>query len=337
MAVVIMMFSTVSALAAADYYTTTTYNLTTGEVTVKTTVTDVTAKDEIAYIAYKGADPKADDAIFYIDQKTAEEGNNVFEYTTDAANIAESHVMLVGTSSAGKLSNDQTTAIKYGTDYELTVVVNGGTVTLTEKSNASNVSVTNETKKVSVGNGNVITYGLAAADGYDAANPAISLVDADGAEIVHEDKTFTVAGAATLTVTFTQTKTETAAVKENEVNASEMSKVAVENITDAGNNPVEAEAITKFGSMTIGTVGPDKYGIELSEDANFSTENTSVFEGKGTWDELKAQTGKFAIVIEGVKGEFDGTYYIRTFVTVGENTTYGKVFKYVDGVVSINE
>lgn len=335
MAVVIMMFSTVSALAAVDYYTTTTYNLSTGEVTVKTTVTNVTANDEIAYIAYTGGNPETDGAIFYIDQKTADEGNNVFEYTADATKIADdTHVMLVGTANNGKLSDDQTSAIKFGTDYTLTVVVTGGKVALADAADATNkTEVENKTATIKVGNGNEIIYQLTAAEGYDDTNPVVALVDAQGVAIAHENKTFEVTGDATLTVTFAQTETETEIVKEIEVNASEKNKTTTSYVNNNTQEEVRAEAITKFGTMTIGSTQCDAYGIELSDTADFA--DKSVFKGTGSWTELTAADGRFAIVIEGLEGEFNGDYYIRTFVTVGGKTTYGETFKYVDGVGDI--
>ncbi len=336
MAVVIMMFSTVSALAAADYYTTTTYNLSTGEVTVKTTVTNVAANDEIAYIAYTGGNPEDDDAIFYIDQITAEEGNNVIEYTAPAEKIADdTHVMLVGTT-AGKLSEDQTDAIKFGTDYTLTVVATNGKVALADAADAANkTEVDNKTAEIKVGNGNEIIYQLTAAEGFDDTNPVVTLVDGQGAAIAHENKTFKVTGDATLTVTFSKTETKTEAVEEEEVNDAEKELVDVTTNTNVNTGEVvETKAITKFGTMTIGDTACAAYGIELSDTADFA--NKEVFNGLGTWADLTDKNGRFAIVIEGTPEEFENvTYYIRTFVTVGDNTTYGKVFEYVNGVGEI--
>ena len=333
MAVVIMMFSTVSALAAADYYTTTTYNLTTGLATVKTTVTGATG--EVAYLAYEGNNPEDDDAVFYIDQITATGVNDVFEYTVEAAKIdvSNTHSILVGTSSEGQLPTETEGVVKLGTDYELTVNFTGCKVVLTDNSVASatpNTVTLNKSGIVTVGNGNSLVWRVEDVDSaYDAntAKATLNGVSLDGNQVV-------VSGNATLEITMDAAKKDTTIVVESsdaEIDAAScVSK-------DNAENPNTGEAVviqrlTRMGTIVLGDDDIEEYGIVITD---ASDNDTKRIIGGGN-DLLKTHTnGKFAIIIEGVDGELDGTYYVQTFVKVKGVYQYGATYVYENGVARI--
>lgn len=320
--VVMFVFSSVSALAA-DYVTTTTYNLDTGVATVKTLVTGATG--EVAYLAYTGTDPEADGAIFHIDQLTAT-GNDAFEYTVDAAKVADTHSMLVGTSSEGKLSTE-TEGVKFGTDFTLTVEVANCKLTLTDATDtteAPNTKVFAENGTVTVGNGNKLTYAISdVAEGYDANSAVVTLnsVALDATE-------FTVSADATLAVTLSEAKKETVASKEETVASGEA--VVESAMTSATGEEVKADVLTKFGKVTLGDDAVVEYGIIITDEDG----NTLKING-GDIAALATTDGAFAIIVEGLDGEFDGTYKVKTFVTTAAGTTYGAEYSYVNGAASI--
>ncbi len=322
---VAFVFSSVSALAA-DYYTTTIYKLGTNEVTVKTTVTDVTT-GEIAYIAYTGEDPEAEGAIFHIDQKTSS-SDNTFTYTTTADKISGTHAMLVGTQEAGKLSTEVTDKAKFGTDFDLAITIENGSITLTDATSTEevpNVATFDANGTLAVANGNILTYALEAAEGYDAATAVVTY----NGEVITETTLPAITADATLAVTFSEAKKATEAVKEEEVVAAET--VTEDTMKAEDDTDVTVDSLTKFGKIALGDAAVAKYGIIISD-------GTEEIEVLGGGIELLPQTeGAFAIVIQAEDGEFVGTYNVKTFVEDAEgNKTFGAEYTYVDGVASLN-
>ena len=321
--VVMFVFSSVSALAA-DYYTTTTFNLVTGLATVRTTVTG--ASGEVAYLAYTGDDAEADDAIFYIDQVTGS-GNDVFEYTVAAEKVTGTHAMLVGTTD-GKLATDDETVNYFGTDYTLTVNVENCELTLTDASNTEavpNAKVFAEDGSVTVGNGNNLTYAVTdVKEGYDINTAVVTL----NGEVI-DGTSFTVTADATLEVTVDVAKKVTEAAKETAPVEGEGVAEADPEL-NAGGEEVAIKALTKFGKIEMGDDAVTAYGIIITD----SEDRTMTING-GNIDLLSATNGAFAIIIEGLADDFEDTLKIKTFVTVGETTTYGTEYTYTNGVASI--
>ena len=319
--VVVFMFSSVSALAA-DYVTYTTYDLATGNATVKTVVTGVTS-GEVAYLAYEGTDPEADGAIFHIDQTTGT-GNDVFEYTVDADKIAASnvHAILVGTQEAGKLDVNTSTQ-KLGTDYELTVNFTGCKVVLTDVSNddvtTNTVTLEESGSVVTVGNGNALVFEVTDVDSaYDASKVTATLdtVALEGTE-------FTVSANAVLDITLGAAVRDTVISEEEEAPTAAETISVVDDYVNQSGDAIAAKALTKFGKITLGDEAVIEYGIIITD----STDAELKVCGGGI--ELLEQTdGAFAIIVEGLEDEFEETLKVKTFVTTASGTSYGVEYTY---------
>lgn len=324
---VMFVFSSVSALAA-EYVTYTTYDLDADLATVKTVV--VGASGEVAYLAYNGDNPETEGAIFHIDQTTGT-GNDVFEYTVDAEKIAASqtHSILVGTQTEGAL---EATPAALGTDYTLTVNFAGCKVVLRDTSNpeVADNTVTLETSgTVKVGNGNALVFEVTDVDTtYDASKVTAKLDDVafDGTVIP------TITGNAVLNITLGLAERDTEISEEEEAPtaAEKIVSVTDEYVNQSG-DAIAVKKLTKFGKVALGTNGAAdiiEYGIIISDD-----QGSEPLKVVGGGNELLEQTdGVFAIIVEGLDDEFEGTIKVKTFVTTANGTSEGVEYTYTDAV-----
>ncbi len=343
MAVVIMMFSTVSALAAVDYTTTTVYTLGSEDVTVKTTVTGVTA-GEISYLVHTGAEP-TDETILHIDQIT-HGTTDTFSFGTTKTALTDTHSVLVGTQEAGKV--EPTDALAKGTTtYTLTVNVENGTVAISDKADAENVvNVETTGTEVLVGNDNDLVIATTPATGYENGTVTVTLAVGDGeAAVVEGTELGKLTGDAVLTIAYAEAETKTEIVVDPEGAANDAVISTTQTADDDTEVPVKA--YTRFGKIA-NPAGLKEYGIIViydEADALADIAGNMVIDGQYV-DVLKGGnvadvevSGLFAIVIEGLESEFVSDLYVRTYAIDAEDVvTYGAIQKYgIDGTVSVVE
>lgn len=107
LALFVFALMSMSALGAATYTTSTTYDANTSAVSVVSEVTGAEPYEEIAYLAYKGNDPAAANAIVYIDQNEASgTGAKTFSYSTTRDDFVTATVKF-----GGNLSSSFTPAL----------------------------------------------------------------------------------------------------------------------------------------------------------------------------------------------------------------------------------
>lgn len=324
MGAITTLFASTTAFAAT-YSTRTLYVAgDTSKVEVATTVTGLTANDEVTYLAGNSANP------VYINQYTADNTTYTFKYTTTAEKLSTTQAIKMAkadstftngeavTAGAGESANVPATQeftfnVKVGDADPVAVKVNPRDVANIEAATTINL------KGVSV---DVAKIDTATLDGTDVKSN-IS-VAADGINLTINSSLITInesnleiigAKSANLVITLTSTTVDPgvnyiAGLKSSNYSATITKEDSTtENITNA-------RMFVIYGKAE----NCDEYGIAVSYTGEFDADATSGFD---CYKALSNEEGNFGVAIVDAEDATKADAYVRIYYKTGDTTVLG--------------
>lgn len=301
------MLLSMSAFAEITSSTTTTYNKTTKDISVSTTIDGANEGDKITYLVHKKSAALAslaDTDIVYIDQKTAGSGGSVtpFSYKTASTNIGST--ILVGGSAID--------APKTGVTVPGYVNVSGsdGTVLAIGTITTDSTTVDSQSLVKVVLDSSLNISKISTINGKDATD---SLCFVGDAKVLWLDKSLLATDSATNIVV--------------ELNTASILNILGLNATKYGNDNVDA--VSAFGQV-VGS--PDEYGIvfstsEIKDDAEVTALGTDtatdLSDGAVVAFPSLGKNGEGKFVVQLVDSSLSGkTLHARVYTKTGDTYTF---------------
>lgn len=299
------MLLSMSAFAEITSSTTTTYNKTTKDISVSTTIDGANEGDKITYLVHKKSAALAslaDTDIVYIDQKTAGSGGSVtpFSYKTASTNIGST--ILVGGSAID--------APKTGVTVPGYVNVSGsdGTVLAIGTITTDSTTVDSQSLVKVVLDSSLNISKISTINDNDATD---SLCFVGDANVLWLDKSLLATDSATNIVV--------------ELNTASILNILGLNATKYGNDNVDA--VSAFGQV-VGS--PDEYGIvfstsEIKDDAEVTALGTDTDLSNGAVVAFPSlgKNGEGKFVVQLVDSSLSGkTLHARVYTKTGDTYTF---------------
>ncbi len=278
---------------AATVNTTTKYNLSTDNITVKTSVTDMANDGMVTYLLTKDSSAitsaNASDNILYIEQKSSAGKAVDFEYTVAKSKMptALTSVLKMG-SNVSETFENIANSLKFG---NITVFADNATVALT---NANGDAIDS---KYVIGNGETVNLTATAKDGYSIVKVKVGSTE------------YPTGSAITITGTGDPIEVE---VITTSTTTNSVTKVA--DIT-------ETETLAGFVAKVIATDASAKYGAILKS----GSDEKVIYAMKSESDSATvADSSYYAVKVTNTDGKAaKGDYTLTPFVEVNGTKTYG--------------
>lgn len=279
---------------AATVNTTTKYNLSTDNITVKTSVTGMTNDGMVTYLLTKDSSAitsaNASDNILYIEQKSSADKKVDFEYTVAKSKMptALTSVLKMG-SNVSETFEDIANSLKFG---NITVFADNATVTLSE----GETPIAQSSSYV-LGKGETVTLNAAAADGYSIVKVKVGSTE------------YQTGSAIEITGTGDPIEVE---VITTSTSTNSVTKVA--DITETG-------TLAGFVAKVTATDASAKYGAILRLDGQ-PDEVIYALKAANT-EATVADSSYYAVKITNSGSAAKGNYKLIPFVEVGGDKTEG--------------
>lgn len=279
---------------AATVNTTTKYNLSTDNITVKTSVTNMANDGMVTYLLTKDSNAitseNASDKILYIEQKSSADKKVDFEYTVAKNKMPALTSVLKMGSNVSETFEDIANSLKFG---NITVFADNATVTLSE----GETPIAQSSSYV-LGKGETVTLNAEAADGYSIVKVKVGSTE------------YQTGSAIEITGTGDPIEVE---VITTSTSTNSVTKVA--DITETG-------TLAGFVAKVIATDASAKYGAILRL-AGQPDEEIYALKAANT-EATVADSSYYAIKITNTDGKAaKGDYTLIPFVEVGGTKTQG--------------
>lgn len=277
---------------AATVNTTTKYNLSTNNITVKTSVTGMANDGMVTYLLTKDSNAitseNASDKILYIEQKSSAGKAVDFEYTVAKDKMPALTSVLKMGSNVSETFDDIANSLKFG---NITVFADNATVALT---NASGEAIDS---KYVIGNGEIVNLTATAKDGYSIVKVKVGSTE------------YPTGSAITITGTGDPIEVE---VITTSTTTNSVTKVA--DITETG-------TLAGFVAKVIATDASAKYGAILKS----GSDEKVIYAMKSESDSATvADSSYYAVKVTNTDGKAaKGDYTLTPFVEVNGTKTHG--------------